>query len=85
MVRLIYPLLNWLMKVPVVYLEIAQRFDLNKDLMPDKISVTRAKRVLGAIYRFNRKSQVAIISDMCYYGVIEYQHRGIKILIKRDT
>lgn len=72
------------MKIPVAYREIVERFRLNRNLGDNKISVEKARQVLGVIFHFNSKCHTSILSDMIYYGLIEYGHRGIQLIEREE-
>ncbi len=67
-----------MVKIPVVYLDIAERLYKNREAY-NKISIDKAKRILGSIYHFQRINITNIIGELQDFGLIEYNHRYIVI------
>lgn len=68
-------------EIPLVYLDIVQRF-YNNRTGTDFIDLVRAKRILGSLYHFEKAKIFGIFREMQDYGLIRCKFSIIIVLWK---
>jgi len=72
---------SYSMEVPLAYLDIIERFYRNRD-MQRRLTIIRARRILGAIYHFEKKKVMGILKEMQKMKLIIYNNQWLDILWK---
>lgn len=71
-------------EIPLVYLDIIERFYKNRT-GTDFIDLVRAKRILGSLYHFKKANIFGIFREMQDYGLIKCNFAIIIVLWKPDS